>query len=307
MKAATAVSACVFVFAIGCGSNGSNSGDDVAVDASVGVDGPAAGFSDLIGRDWDVPAGSADTYKCTRIKVTEDMYISGFHAIAPVGTHHTVVTIGSQATPLGDFDCSVGTIDFQMLFASGVGTDDLMFPDGVAMKIKAGQFINLNLHLFNATDAAITGHSGIQVKRVAQADVVHEADMTFAGTMNIDIPSDGQPHDSTGGCKVPAGGWHVFNLWPHMHQHATHQKFEVTLAGGTKMALIDDAYSFAEQTNYPMVDTFFPAGTDMLTTCTYVNTTGVTLRFGDSSNQEMCFTGMYKYPAGGNPFQCAGF
>jgi hypothetical protein len=36
-----------------------------------------------------------------------------------------------------------------------------------------------------------------------------------------------------------------------------------------------------------------------------VNNTGTELRFGDSSNEEMCFTGMYKYPAGGNLFQCA--
>ncbi len=294
--------------AMGCGSTGSNSGDDaVAVDAAIDAPPQTGDFTDLVGRDWDVPAGSADTYKCTRILVTEEMWISGFRAIAPLGTHHTVVTISNSSSPLGDYDCSVGSLDFQMLYASGVGTGDLMFPDGVAMKIKAGQYINLNLHLFNASDAPISGHSGIMVKRVAAADVVHEADMTFAGSMNISIPPDGQPHDVAGGCKVPAGGWNVFTLWPHMHQFATHQKLEITPSGGVPMALLDAPYAFEEQQNYPLADTFIPAGTTILTTCTFVNTGTETITFGDSSNQEMCFTGMYKYPAGGNLFQCAGF
>jgi hypothetical protein len=29
------------------------------------------------------------------------------------------------------------------------------------------------------------------------------------------------------------------------------------------------------------------------------------MTFGDGSDKEMCFTGMYKYPAGGSLFSCA--
>jgi hypothetical protein len=289
------------VLLIGCGGGTTTPPGDDDVDSGVAPD----GWTDLIGRDWDVPPGSADTYKCRRIEITEDMWITGFRAIAPVGTHHTVVTFSNNSTVLGDYDCSVGSLDFQMLYASGVGTDELMFPTGVAMKLRAGQFLNLNLHLFNASDVAIGGTSGIQVARVAESEVVHEADMTFAGTMNISIPPDGQPHIATGGCSVPAGGWNVFTLWPHMHQFATHHKFVATPTGGAPQVLLDTDYQFAEQLNYPMSDTFIPAGTRVDTTCTFVNNGTETVTFGDSSNQEMCFTGLYKYPAGGNLFQCA--
>jgi len=287
---------------VACGGGNSTPGDDV-VDVDAGV--TPGGFVELIGRDWEVPPGSADTYKCRRIMITEDMWISGFRAIAPTGTHHTVVTFSNNSTMLGDYDCSVGSLDIQMLYAAGVGTDELMFPPGVGMKLRAGQFVNLNLHLFNATDTAISGTSGIEVKRVTEAEVLHEADMTFAGTMDINIPPDGLPHTTTGGCNVPAGGWNVFTLWPHMHQFATHQKFVITPQGGAPQVLLDDAYSFSEQINYPMADTFIPAGTRVDTTCTFVNNGPGTVTFGDSSNQEMCFTGLYKYPAGGNLFQCA--
>jgi hypothetical protein len=285
-----------------CGSVGSgNPGDDAPTPDAP----PAVGdWTNLIGRTWNVDPGANDTYKCTRIMVPQDMWVSGFRSIAPVGSHHTVLTISTNGSKLGDYDCSVGSLDFQMLYASGVGTDDLMFPGGVAIKLIGGQFINLNLHLFNASDVPISGNTMIQVKTIAKADVVHEADMVFAGTMNINIPSDNMPHTTTGGCNAP-GEWNVFTLWPHMHQFATHQKLVITPTGGPPETVLDDAYAFAEQRNYPMAVKKIAANTRIDTTCTFVNNSGAPVTFGDSSNQEMCFTGMYKYPAGGNLFQCA--
>lgn len=275
---------------------------DAATDSSV----PPSGWANLVGRDWTVPAGSADTYKCTRIKIEADTWVAGFRAIAPLGTHHTVVTISTRATPLGDYDCSVSNLDPQMLYASGVATDDLLFPEGVAMKLKAGQYINLNLHLFNASDDEIAGTSGIMIKTIAADQVVHEADMMFAGSQQIAIPSDGEPHDVEGGC-VASEDWNVFALWPHMHQFARHSKFVVTEPGGAPETVLDQPFTFEEQVNYPQVLRTIPSGSRVDVTCTYVNDSGVTVTFGDSSNQEMCFTGMYKYPAGGHLFGCVEF
>ena len=294
---------------IACKSSGPNPGDDddddidsgVAVDARVTED----GWTELIARDWTVPPGSADTYKCRRIQIPSDMMVTGFRAIAPLGTHHTVVTI-SNSGAIGDYDCSASNLDYQMLYASGVGTDTLAFPTGVAMKIKAGQYINLNLHLFNATDDPIDGHSGIEVKVVPAAEVVHEADMTFAGSLNFDIlPGDNR--EVKGGCTLKSD-WHIFTLWPHMHQFAKHQKLTITKTGQQPVALLDDPYSFLEQKNYPMTEMLLESGTRIDVTCTYNNSTNPpqTISFGDSSNEEMCFTGIYKWPTGGSLFQCAG-
>ena len=167
------------------------------------------------------------------------------------------------------------------------------------MKLTAGMTINLNLHLFNASDDPLAGTSGIMIKTLPAAGVVHEADMVFAGTQRLSIPSDGQPTRVTGGCTAPRE-WNVFTAWPHMHQFATHTK--LTIGGDV---VLDEPYSFEEQVNYPEVVRTIPQGTRIDVECTYVNNSGVTVTFGDSSNQEMCFTGMYKYPAGGHLFQCA--
>ncbi len=294
---------------IGCGSDpdvsdGDGDADGDTPDAATDGDVTPSDWATLVGRSWTIQPGSADTYKCSRIRVEADMWVAGYRAIAPVGTHHTVVTISDRGSPVGEYDCSAGNLDFQMLYASGVATDDLLFPDGVAMKVRAGQFINLNLHLFNATDDPIAGTSSILVKTIPADQVVHQADMVFAGTQSLSVPSDGQPHDVLGGCTTPSD-WNVFTLWPHMHQFATHQKFVVTEQGGAPETLLDYAYDFEDQKNYPQVSRLIPGGSRIDVTCTYVNNSGTTLTFGDSSNQEMCFTGMYKWPAGGHLFQCA--
>lgn len=271
-------------------------GDDAPVDGQLATHCSAAdGWQPLISRSWSLAPGQ-ETYRCKRIQVPADQFITGYCSEGPQGTHHTVLTISDSAPKLGDYDCSAGTLDKEMLFAGGVATDDLLFPTGVAIKLGAQKYINVNLHLFNTTDNTLSGTSGIYIKTIPQADVVHEADMVFSGTFSINIPSDNTPHTAVGGCTAPTD-WHVFTVWPHMHQIATRQKMTSTASvGGAEMVLLDDAYDFNEQKNYPMQETLIHQGDRIQTTCTYQNNTGATVNWGDSSTQEMCFTGMYKWP-----------
>jgi len=303
----------VVVVLAACGSDGGStpgsdgpSGVDAAPDSSgpaIRCD-PAQGWRPLIQRSWSLDPGQ-ETYRCTRIQVPADQYITGYCSKAPQGTHHTVLTISDTATTTGDYDCTAGTLDNKMLFAAGLQTDDLLFPTGVAIKLGSAQYINLNLHLFNLTDQPLSGESGVYIKTVPASEVVHEADMVFSGTFNITVPPDSAQHDMIGGCAAPAD-WHVFGVWPHMHQIATHQKLEVTpIAGGPPLMLLDDAYDFNEQKNYPMAETLVHQGDQIRTTCSYLNDPVAnpptrTVHWGDSSTQEMCFTGMYKWPASTN-------
>jgi hypothetical protein len=68
--------------------------------------------------------------------------------------------------------------------------------------------------------------------------------------------------------------------------------------------MLDVPYMFGEQKNYVMPGTIFHMGDRIDTTCTYVNTTASAIHFGESTTDEMCFTGIYKYPAGGGEFGC---
>jgi len=262
-----------------------------------GSDGPSEPV-EIIGRDWTIPAGT-ETYKCIGIQVDHDMYISQFQTSNPLGEHHTVLTVTDQlgglgGTKLGEYDCSVLTLDLQMLFASGVGTDSLAMPDGVAVPVKAGQYLNLNLHLFNTSDAPITGHSGILATLVDAVPKEKQAEMIFSGTVNIDIPP-GQTVTVGGGCTFQKDAT-LFTYWPHMHQHATHQTVTLT-KGGVATPMHDAAFDFQEQKNYELSPTVaIHAGDSIRTDCTYTNNDTTSLTFGDSSTAEMCFTGLYRYP-----------
>ncbi|MEO6777528.1 MAG: hypothetical protein ABI467_31670, partial [Kofleriaceae bacterium] len=208
---------------IACQKPAAAGDDDQGIDAAaIGSDSAIpADFQMLVSRSWTMPSDT-EGYKCVRIPVPADMWITAFRSLAPVGTHHSVLTISTTNTQIGDYDCSAGALDNQMLYAAGVGTDDNALPDGVAIHLAAGTYINLNLHIYNTTDNSITATSGVLVKTIDPSLVQNEADMQFSGTININIPSDNQVHTATGSCMV-AHDFHVFTLWPHMHQTAIHQ------------------------------------------------------------------------------------
>jgi Copper type II ascorbate-dependent monooxygenase, C-terminal domain len=286
----------------GCQSTKTNPS---APDATVtsGLDATASEFARLIARNWTVPPGK-EIYRCRRELVTRDMYVAGFDTISPVGTHHTVLTISDSGTP-GDYDCDSNIPDPKMLYASGVGTLPTRFPTGVAIKLKAGQILNINLHLFNTSDQALSGESGVSVKEIKANELVNEAEMFFAGTFALNIPGDGTTTVQSGDCTLAKDAT-IFSLWPHMHQTGTRQKINVTTAG-TTMTLLDSPYDFNDQKFYPMATPVsLKAGDNIHVDCTFVNNTGSTINFGDSSKAEMCFAGLYRYPVNpqGNLFEC---
>ena len=298
---------------VGCGggSNPGSDGDDGGGDDSPPMDAMPdsaplpEGYTRLIGRTWSIPSGGQDVYRCVRVTVPQDMYVTSIMAQAPVGTHHTVLSIMSGAD--GETNCSAGTgtLGTVMLYASGVGTSPLNFPTGVGIKLTAGTKVHLNLHLYNATDQQLSGDSAILVKAQATPPPML-AEMVFAGTGSFSIPSNNQPYTKTTTCSENKA-YRLFAVWPHMHQLARHQKVEL-IRGGTPTVLHDLAYQFEEQQYYlkaPEVQV--QQGDQLRVSCTWVNNTGQPVGFGDSSNQEMCFTGLYRYPAANSGvFSCIG-
>ena len=265
---------------------------------------PPDDFAAIASRSWTIPPG--EYYKCTRVRLDRDVVVSAFRSLAPQGTHHAVLTVASLANgPLGDYDCEAGSLDYRMIYASGVGTPDYAFPEGIGIRIPSGYYLNLNLHLFNLTEGDMSGESGVLIKEIDEADLTDEAEMVFGGTQNITIPSGGATHSASGGCEMDAPAT-LLSLWPHMHQLGTASRTVLT-RDNVPQTLFDEPYSFAEQTFYePQAPVELLAGDQLMVTCDYVNNTGDTVYFGDSSTQEMCFTGMIRYPKRANSdlFDC---
>ncbi len=303
------------------GTDGPMTGSDAGPDANV-----PPGWTMLISGSWYLnPAGMTgdEMYWCNRYQVQQDVYISGFQALAPPGTHHARLTIDpTSTTQTGQFQCD-DTIGFdpnaRLIYASGLDTNDLMFPAGIAVHLKPGDYITLALHVFNVSDTSRMGTSGVLIQTVDPTTVQHEIDATFAGFLSINVKEDGQLHSQQGGCAAPTD-WHVFAVWPHMHQFGIHAKLLTTNSSNVTTTVLDQPFDFTAEKTYPMNETVIHQNDLInavcewqapLQTCTYPNGACIPgtceadgychIPYGESASGEMCYVAMYKYPAGDVP------
>jgi hypothetical protein len=259
----------------------------------------------LVSGEWTVPEGT-EGYTCVRHTVQEDLYVNAFEAINPLGTHHTLLTMGGRAEsgePDGISKCNASTNGTLAVFASGVGTNPLVFPPGVALKIPAGTQLLLNLHLFNTgREGEISGLSGTRISTVPVEEVEHFAEGILAGPIGLNLPP-GETTTSTGYCTMKQDTT-LFAVAPHMHQLGTYERVFAETAGG-EVTLFDAPYDFDEQSFTSLAEPLqLKAGDRLRVECTHQNTTTETVRFGESTLEEMCFAGVYRYPGDGKLFIC---
>ncbi len=283
----------------GSSSTGSSTGSGAS---TTGVGGGAGEWRTLIEGEWSLPSGT-EGYVCVVATMTEDVWVSAFRPIAPDGTHHTVLTKGAGG-PDGVFPCDVGTNGQNMIYGSGVGTDETVMPEGVAMRLATGDKLLLNLHLYNTSGDTITGVSGTQIRVADPDDIEFEAEGTLAGTLNIVIPPHSQG-SASGTCTLPSAV-NVFAVGPHMHKLGTHMTVTAQRQGAPSVVMHDAPYTFEDQLGYPVSpQVALQAGDSVRVDCSYDNPTGNVVTFGDSSDQEMCFASLWVYPPPGVGLVCA--
>jgi hypothetical protein len=91
-----------------------------------------------------------------------------------------------------------------------------------------------------------------------------------------------------------------------MHKTGTHLKSVIT-RGQEEIVLQDIDYNFEQQTFQLVSPHITLEPTDRLTTYCTFNNPGPAKTFGDSSDDEMCFTDLFYYPAQGANFTCTAF
>jgi len=272
---------------------GTDGGTGSSADAS------PTGATRLIQSDWTIEPGT-ERYNCQRLTVDHDIYVTKIKPIEPVGTHHTLLSYVTNPTKPDGFEADCGTFapDWIMVFASGVGSPDLEMPAGVALEIPAGTQIVLNLHLFNTTDGTLQGTSGYDVWEVDPSQVDSVANVALAGpvpSFAVDgdpsvtkIPADSQDHTVSGRCTMDQAR-DFFAVFPHMHQIGTHIKIWVHTAANGDQTVYDADYDFNNQKFASFPSIHLAQGDTINVTCTYNNTTGSPVGFGESSTDEMCF------------------
>ena len=241
----------------------------------------------LVGASWSLDPGEERTSQLSVSSVAEDVAITAIRPIAPRGTHHTLLVQGDA-----------GLQSTNIIYASGVGTSELQFPPGVAMRLDAGTLLGLQLHIYNNSDEVLTGESGIEIQTIDRALVEHEVDLFLPGPKDLALPPGATTVSGT--CTVTSAQT-VFALFPHMHQYGRHLKTTLTI-GGVPQVLHDAAYSFDHQA----IETFTPIqlnpGDTITTECGFDNTSSATVTYGESSDTEMCYSILFRYPDDGVEF-----
>ena len=161
------------------------------------------------------------------------------------------------------------------------------------MQLQPADQVVLRLHLFNTSDHALTGHSGVLVKTTSAYAVKEVAGSVLAGTIQLSIPPG--KSTQTGSCTLGSDAT-VFNVFPHMHQLGRSMKAVAELMDGSETVLFDGPFEFDAQLRYELDPLLLHAGDRVRVECSYENTTGAVVGFGESSLDEMCFIGLSSYP-----------
>ena len=127
-------------------------------------------------------------------------------------------------------------------------------------------------------------------------------EINLAGTVNLDIPP-GQITVQTGYCTMSSDVT-LFAVAPHMHVLGTHARIAAENADGGESVLFDGPYDFNEQSYHLIPPLALAKGDQVRVDCTYHNTRSDTVTFGESTLSEMCFAGIYRYPADGSSLIC---
>jgi len=268
-----------------CGGSGMG-GDDAGGGSDAGSGSNGGQWTELISKGWTLQPNSENENELQILTLDRDIYVVGMRPIDPPGTHHTLLFRGLQGT--------------NAIYASGVGTGELMFPPGKGMKLTMGTTIGVQLHVYNTGDEVLTGTSGIEVLEADAASITDEVDLFLPGPKDGALSIPPGVSTQSGTCTVNSTQ-NLFALFPHMHVLGVHMKTTLTV-GGNDMVLHDAAYDFEHQD----VKTFTPitlnAGDKIKSECTYNNPSAGNVGYGESSDTEMCYSILYRWPRGTQEF-----
>jgi hypothetical protein len=255
---------------------------------------------------YEMPQQSLDEYVCFGVEAPSDI-ARHITAIAPdidneTILHHILLLQAPSAVSAQGEPCDFVNLDWKLIYAWGPGTPPLVLPQEAGFPIgpdEPGHFV-LQMHYNNVMGLA--GETDQTGMGLCTTDQLRENDadvMAFGGT-DFEL---GVNQSTTLACDmtVPAEADFlfpvtVFQAWPHMHQLGRAMDTYITKAGGEVVPLANvPNYDFEYQVTYP-VNTKLDVGDRVTTKCTWDNTTGSPVGFGEGTQDEMCFNFVSYYP-----------
>lgn len=169
------------------------------------------------------------------------------------------------------------------------------FPSDVGVYMPVEGTFRLNMHYYNVgNQSAEKDQSGLEIC-ITRTLRPKTATTKMLGPVLFSVPGTGRSeitHVCSYNGNVPVT---LITSSPHMHSYGIAAKFEVLRANGSLEVLDDTPFNWEDQKIKP-IETVLQRGDKVRTTCIYQNNTGKTIRFGESSEDEMCFNFARYYP-----------
>ena len=283
---------------VSCSASGASPPADDAAAADAAPDGAAPGSLRLLEAPFSIGAGD-QKWVCARVTPSSDLWITRFAITQPVQVHHTIFGLDLIPDADGVRDCpSDPELGWTLLYGTGRGTEPFELPPGIAVRIPAGKQAVLQMHLFNYADAPASGTVIMDIETLAADGVVHEAEAFLVGDHDFTIPANTPSYSTSGSCTLSHDAT-LFTLMPHMHQLGRHMTVTAETSEGERV-LYDGDFEFEQQAIVPIPETPLRSGDRVEVRCTFENPTDQSVEWGQSSTEEMCHAGIYRYPPLGN-------
>ena len=184
---------------------------------------------------------------------------------------------------------------------SQVREETLELPEGVVLRLEANQMIRVEAHFLNYFPEDITARGDVEFITQSDGTYDHLADFLFYGSSAISVPP-GESSSSWFHLDAPNGA-KIFALTGHTHQWGTNVEVGISpnqSTAGTSVYPGDTPFQWDEA---PIVQFSPPVeiapGDGFRFRCSWNNTSGQFVSFGESAEQEMCFFWAYYYPSQG--------
>lgn len=256
--------------------------------------GGGAGIDDPIvveSQDYTLQPGE-ERYYCYTTKLQEDVVVSGLVPTYGDGTHHIILAQSIVDEPEGFEECTVlFKTTWIPLFLGGKGTTPVQFPEGAGYKLTKGTPIVMQLHLQNPGEAPMTAKTLVAMTRLDPALPFTPAGIFGLDKRTFEIPPQSLNYETGMTCDSHGKTLEVFATLPHMHKRGRH----VQVMRNEADLLFEGAWDFDQQSTTSQRMTITPSDKIKLS-CRFDNPTAAAIKYGESSDDEMCAFVFYYTP-----------
>jgi len=183
------------------------------------------------------------------------------------------------------------------LFGMQTSRGSQRFPRGVAVRLEPRAYVLLNLHIRNPSPTEpLRAEAVFNLRPARKGTVQHRAQtFTIGNIADISVPA--------GGTQSLTSEWHapadlnVVQISTHQHKRGTHADIHLIDAAGNDLGQL----VVTKNWEHPAVRWFdegkfrLNAGEGLRFSCAWTNPDDLTVRFGVTSEDEMCFVTGYFY------------